>query len=420
MSQCVACLYEQAKNVTVDDSKTNIDWGVEIGVSEAGIRRHKRHAEVVAQKAADATTDVDTGVPGSSEFHDDKGAHYSEFSDKAWGYEDFRNFIRSRGQDPDKVTFNWGWTSNPGGGFWNKLNNVKPIKDTDPVTEADWAVASRFIEDFTYIPAKREFLTEAAILQPTDEQLGKTDYLGGSDGTIERVMNSYSAFVDYVRDYRPREILIAHTGDGIENFCNTSSQAQTNDLDLPHMILELFKLDLAGLKMLAPEAERVINAQVPSNHGRWRSSLKSDAGDPHADFGISVAKQLAATIEVTDFAQNVEVVIPDNLMESLAVQVGGTLVGMVHGHQVNSPDRLTDWWMRQSHGGMPVADADILLAGHFHSLRVQLSGNARTLFVGPASEPGSSWYANLKGERSGSGMLALCVNDGKWSNLEIL
>lgn len=71
-------------------------------------------------------------TPTESETHDPaKGDSYVRFSkDVAWGYEDFRKFIRSRGQDPDEVTFTWGVTSNPTGGYWNKLLNVKPIAGT--------------------------------------------------------------------------------------------------------------------------------------------------------------------------------------------------------------------------------------------------------------------------------------------------
>lgn len=66
-------------------------------------------------------------TPVESETHDpEKGSSYVRFSRSVWGYDDYREFIRERGQDPDEVTFTWGWTSNPTGGFWNKLNNVRP------------------------------------------------------------------------------------------------------------------------------------------------------------------------------------------------------------------------------------------------------------------------------------------------------
>ena len=49
---------------------------------------------------------------GESEEHrPDGSSDYIEPSETKWGYEDHRAFIRSKGQDPDKVTFTWGVTS---------------------------------------------------------------------------------------------------------------------------------------------------------------------------------------------------------------------------------------------------------------------------------------------------------------------
>jgi predicted phosphodiesterase len=71
-----------------------------------------------------------TEVVGESELHDPKkGSSFTRFSRVAWGYEDYVKFIAEKGMDPEKVTFTWGWTSNPNGGFWNKLNNVRPIAE---------------------------------------------------------------------------------------------------------------------------------------------------------------------------------------------------------------------------------------------------------------------------------------------------
>lgn len=286
--------------------------------------------------------------------------------------------------------------------------------------DVDWDEQARFIEDFTYIPAKRDYLISSCIIQPTDEQYGKTDFDGGTLETTERVLNSYGGFAEFVREFRPRQILLARTGDGIENFCSTGSQRDTNDLDLPHMMVQSFKMDLAGLKMIAPLAQEVINAYVPSNHGRWRTGPKADAGDPHADFGIAVGKQLAETLEVTGAFPNVRTVFPEHLMESLTVRLDGLNVGLVHGHQAGNPDKIGDWWARQDHGRMPTWNADVLLVGHFHSTRMQQSGDKRWIFVGPASDNGSSWFSNLKGERASSGMLALAFEGRDRIAMEII
>ena len=95
-------------------------------------------------------------------------------------------------------------------------------------------------------------------------------------------------------------------------------------------------------------------------------------------------------------------------------------LGLVHGHQVGSPDRLGEWWAKQDHGRMPTWDADVLLAGHFHSFRTYQSGDRRWVMVGPASDPGSSWFSNLQGERATSGMHAVSFEGKRWRHQEIL
>lgn len=41
MDQCVSCAWEKNNGSTIDDSKSNVEWGRIVGVSEASIRRHR-------------------------------------------------------------------------------------------------------------------------------------------------------------------------------------------------------------------------------------------------------------------------------------------------------------------------------------------------------------------------------------------
>jgi len=394
------------------------------GIAKSAVNKHRarvRNGEPIPGGGHAPTARVAAAIAADDTVRNSDGSIVSavRMADTAWGHDDWREFIRAKGQDPDTVTFQYGVTSNPTGGYWNKLLNVRPKAD-DAVASIDWEAARKFIEGFTYVPAKRDHLVDVSVLQPTDEQWGKTDFDGGTPETEERVLNSYSRFVDYIREYRPRKVLLARTGDGIENTCSTNSQRDTNDLDLPAMLVQHHRIDLVSLRMIAPEVPEVIDARVPSNHGRWRTGLKAEAGNPHADFGIAVGRMLETTQRELDVFPTVTFAFPDRLMESMSVNLGTVKVGLVHGHQVNGPDRLADWWTRQDHGRMPTWDADVLLAGHFHSYRKQQSGDKRWLFVGPASDPGSSWYSNLKGVRSTSGMLAVSFAGKRWCHEDIL
>lgn len=425
--RCSVCKWEKKTGKTVDTSMSPEAWGSEVGVHRTSITRHLGHKPHLPQTQSDGK-----GLGYSFEHDAGKGVVTIEKrADRIIPLSEWLQDLELDGFDPNDYNHSvghsvWGQNSTEDGLVTLYANRftatLKPEKQRaeKALESVDWEAASKFIDGFTYIPIKREFLVDTAVLQPTDEQWGKVDFHGGTSETQERVLNSYSAFTDYVREYRPREVAFMRTGDGIENFCSANGQRDTNDLDLPHMVVQSFKMDLQGLKMVAPLVEYIKDVRVPSNHGRWRTGIKADAGNPHADFGIAVGRQIESTQQILDVLPNVEIVFPDALMESVTVQMSTLRLGAVHGHQVANADKLGEWWSKQDHGRMPTWDADILFVGHFHSFRVNQSGDGRWIIVGPASDNGSSWYSNLKGERATSGMLALAIEGTRWRFPEIL
>ena len=338
--------------------------------------------------------------------------------------DDAREWLRSSGDDPELFDISIRSIAYGGDMFSNRMSATpkKGVKAGVTITAEDYAAASKYIEGFTYVPLKKDHLSGTAIIVPADTQLGKVDFNGGSDSTIERALTSYANAAEFIKEYRPREVVLAHAGDSLENVCNTSSQRDTNDLDLPHQILAVYKLELEGVRMLAPVSPVLHSAWVPSNHGRARASLKNDMGSPHADYGIANAKMIAHTLESFQGFDNVSVHLPiTEWHESLTVPTDALNVGLVHGHQANGADKLGEWWARQDHGRQPTWDADVLVAGHWHSYRAYQSGDARWVFVGPANEPGSSWFTNLKGETSTTGMLGLVFDSPQvWKTQAIL
>jgi hypothetical protein len=260
----------------------------------------------------------------------------------------------------------------------------------------------------------------ALVICAADWQIGKTDINGGSQDTAEQILTSFARAADNASRFAPEEIVIIDAGDIVENLWNVPSQRATNDLGLPHQVEAAVRLMVAGIKMLAPLAPRIRYVAVPSNHGRSRVGYKAEAGDAHDDYGIAIAKIVRTALSLNDAFAHVEIVLPEPHLESIAIETCGSKIGVVHGHQASRPDGLADWWRGQALGNGPVADARILIAGHFHSLRMQTVGDDRTLFVCPSSDRGSSWYTNLKGESSRSGMLTFLTVDNEWGALEVL
>jgi len=398
----------------IDQRLSNAAIARHLGCNEASVRRSRRRLGLAAAQRTTHEPEAE------QEMHrPDGSADYTLSADRAWGYDDFREFIRAKGQNPDDVTFSWGVTTNPTGGFWNKLLNVRPKLSATAIDVS--AVEQRIREYRPTITHTTDSAPKSLVVVATDFQIGKVDVAGGTEETLQQVLDSFSRAATLAAEVQPQEIVIVDAGDVIENIYSTSSQLGTNDLALPQQVETAMHVMLTGIQMLAPHTPSLKYVAVSSNHGQHRIGQKQPAGDVHADYGLVVAKMLGAALRLNTAAfGHVEVLTPLPYMESLAFETSGSLIGVVHGHQAGSPDRLGEWWKGQSHGRMPTADARILIAGHWHSMRVQQSGDARWILVGPSSDRGSSWYTNIKGESAQSGMLTFLTANNSWEQLQIL
>ena len=399
------------------------DWGVSSGLV---VDVKKEHGGGI-----DAARAANQAKVQSFESDQDGNQKITKIADRIIPLDEWLEDLRKRGFAPDDFTYSVGhsiYEQHTKAGvtktlYANKFSATKRTKKGggDNYTKGDHQAFLEAVRTFTYQPRPRDYAPESLVLLATDFQAGKVDINGSSADTIAQVLNSFARAAEFAKANPVQEICIVDAGDIVENVWSTSSQLGTNDLDLPHQIVEAAYLMQRGIQMLAPLAPKIRYAAVSSNHGQHRMGLKAPAGDAHADFGLAVAKMLAHGFELNPSAYgHVTFQTPEPFMESLAFDTSGTRIGVVHGHQVNSADKIGEWWKGQSHGRMPTADADILLTGHWHSLRVQQSGDARWIFVGPSSDRGSSWFTNLKGDQSESGMLMFTTRDQQWSNLAVV
>lgn len=334
------------------------------------------------------------------------------------------SLLASHGIDASQYNVSFGFSEWESGEGVKKSYRVKasPKTQKDAAPRLDPNELREAIEGFSFVPDVAHGTDNRTfVVSPSDMQIGKTDYNGGTPETIERVMASFSRAEAFAKENDFAEIVIAELGDPLENFYSTSSQEQTNDLDLTGQIRTTRRLLLEGIKMLAPHAPKLTYAAVPSNHGSVRKGFKAAAGDNHNDWGLEISHQLEDAASFNDSFKHVQFVRPEHLQESLNyTTVSGTKLGMVHGHQTGGPDKIGLWWAKQDHGRMPTADSDILMAGHWHSFRVYHSGNARWVMVSPAQDVGSSWFSNIAGERSETGFLSFVTANGMWDELRIL
>jgi hypothetical protein len=266
----------------------------------------------------------------------------------------------------------------------------------------------------------------ALIVPWADLQIGKVGSRGDSEDLVNRVLEKLDALEVHARRVKADTAYLIDVGDCVESFENAPQQAFTNDLSFPEQLRLARRLFTEAALRLAKLHSRVVCAGIPSNHGRWRRG-KDALGKPGDDYGIETLVSVADAFKLNPEALgHVSFVVPDVWQESLALDVHGTILGVVHGHQVNRPERLATWWAGQAHGGQPVADADILLSGHFHHLWVAATGRSahtgrsKWLIQAPTLDNGSDWYRLRSGHDSDPALLVFTVDSTGWDGLKLL
>ena len=222
------CVYvqalESAGHADKPDELTQRAAGAIYGVGKSTVGDHRAGVCGCSDEVLTAST------AGESETHNTDGSSsYTRFSEQPWGHDDYRAFIASKGQDPDKVTFTWGWTSNPAGGFWNKLNNVRPIASVEAGLEAVdlpalYAAAKHATPKTSHAETHR-----ATVVVWADPQIGKTGSRGGTAELIERSTIIRQKLDALLGERSPSQILIADAGDGIEGFESGGNPMFTNE-----------------------------------------------------------------------------------------------------------------------------------------------------------------------------------------------
>lgn len=260
-----------------------------------------------------------------------------------------------------------------------------------------------------------------------DPQAGKVAMLGGTRELAARVGECFDLLTDHLADLKkvgrhPTEASWFDAGDCVEGFNNVASQKYTNDLTMTQQVRVHRRLTLHGLDYLAARFPQVQAVTCGSNHAQVREG-KDPIGPPDNDWGIEVLAQVQDAYARNEAAYgHVTFGYPHQWRDTLAVDSGGLLIGLAHGHQWRNPDpkAVRTWWMGQTFGEQPVADARILLAGHFHHFSAKEMGNGRLFLQAPTLDGGSDWFTQVAGEVSRPGLMVFSTTPDGWDDLRIL
>ena len=260
---------------------------------------------------------------------------------------------------------------------------------------------------------------KALVILWSDLQVGKVDYRGNSDTLIERVALMQQRIVEQIKREKPSKVIFADMGDTVENFSNAANmqQLQSNDLSIMEQVDLATTFAWQTLKLIVKLVPDVTYASIGSNHCQWRVGGQT-VGKATDDWGVYIGRQLARLAGELELP--IKFLEPQPHDESLALDVfndGFHILGLVHGHQVQRPEGIGEWWKKQAFGRQPVSEATILCHGHFHHLRVTemgstTSGSSRFVIMASTLDNGSGWYKKRSGEDSVPGLVTFILERG--------
>lgn len=271
-------------------------------------------------------------------------------------------------------------------------------------------------------PVKGSVSPVAYVVVLADTQVGKIDG-GGSDAIIANVLSKIDLAVIRLKDLRKTgrqidTIYLPQLGDCIEGMNSQGGKhIWRTDLDLTSQIRVYRRLLLHMVKTFAPLAHRVIVPAIPGNHDEAVRVGNSMATTYTDSFALDAASAVAdALADREDFA-HVSFVFPKYDTLTVTLDMCGTVVGLIHGHQCRG--KAVTWWANQAHGQQDIGEATLLLSGHYHHLKIEQTGR-KTWIQAPSLDGGSTWFENSTGQAAPAGMLTLTVGNGGWSDMVIL
>ena len=242
-----------------------------------------------------------------------------------------------------------------------------------------------------------------------DTQFGK-DAGDGTAGTVRRMGEGLEASVARFKELTKTgrdigQVVLPQLGDCIEG--STSQKGGVlgrSDLSVTEQVRVGRRVLLNWIKTFAPLVENLLVPVVPGNHDEPHRIVLTD---PIDSWQIEIVSAVADACAENPALAHVEFRFPERDALALAMNLSGSMVGFVHGHQARD---LPRWWEGQATGRTPVGGCDVLISAHFHHYKVSQVG-PRLWIQTPAMDGGSPWFRNTRGLESPTGIVSLVVGD---------
>ena len=246
---------------------------------------------------------------------------------------------------------------------------------------------------------------------PSDQQIGKKAASGGTEQSIERLLYLTEASVERFKGLRRMGlnlggIVLGLPGDHVEGNVSQGGRLQglaASDLGLTEQVRVARRLLMAQIKALAPLAERMIVPVVNGNHDEVTRQV---AADPADGWNVEIASAVQDACAENQALAHIEFRYPASGHQTLAVDVGGTMLGLFHGHQAGRD--VNKYLSGQAAGQTALGNCDVWVSGHFHNYKCADIGH-RLWLQCPTTDPGSDWFRDRAGVQSKPGLLTMVM-----------
>ena len=271
---------------------------------------------------------------------------------------------------------------------------------------------------------------ETFLVALSDWQVGNRDG-GGVKRQAEKIAELVDAIPDRIADLRRAGHKIGHIavvglGDLGEGTCGHYPAQQFRiELDRREQ-LKLVRRGIRDIVMgVAPLSDKVTVAAVGGNHGENRG-LNGKAFTTTGDNDdVAVFEQVAEIFAANPAAYgHVGFRLPLERL-TLSLELSGHIVAFTHGHLSkpgnNAAQAIWNWWKDQTLGRAHpgVADADILITGHYHHLNVK-EQEGRAVFVCPSLTAVGEYFQDWYGVKTREGTLSMIIAQDGWGELHLI
>lgn len=279
-------------------------------------------------------------------------------------------------------------------------------------------------------PRERKPLIEGSaslVVVAADWQVGKKDG-DGLKGLVGRWLQAIddveARYKELKKMGRPIEsITVLCLGDLVEG-CDGHYDIQTFTVEVDRrdqvkIARRLLRDALIRWSKFAPE---ITVAAIGGNHGENRKNGKAFTTLNDND-DVALVESVAEIFQANPEAYgHIKFAIPTDSL-SLTVEAGTKIIGITHGHLARAGAgvevKLRRWIADQTLGRNKIGDCDILVTGHYHSLKMADWGGVKWLQA-PALDGGSVWWSQSTGETADVGVLTFVVSERGITDLQLL